>query len=134
MPDIQADLVALKVLIIDDQSDVRVMTRMMLSEMGVTQVFEAKDGREALSLIDEAPDMVDMVICDWNMPRITGIDLLRQVRSVNPDLPFLMLTGRKDMESIVEAKTSGVSAYIAKPFSQAQLEVKMRVLLKQRRA
>jgi two-component system, chemotaxis family, chemotaxis protein CheY len=107
---------------------------MMLSEMGVTQVFEAKDGREALSLIDEAPDMVDMVICDWNMPRITGIDLLRQVRSVNPDLPFLMLTGRKDMESIVEAKTSGVSAYIAKPFSQAQLEVKMRVLLKQRRA
>lgn len=120
---------SLKVLIADDQSDARAMLRAMLVDMGVTQIYEAKDGREAMSFVDIAPEMTDMIICDWNMPGMTGIDLLRQLRSVYPDTPFLMLTGRKDIESIAEAKAVGVSAYIGKPFSPQQLEVKMRVLV-----
>ncbi len=119
----------LKILLIDDQNDARAMSRQMLITMGITQIYEASDGREGLSFIDIAPDMIDIIMCDWNMPRMSGIDLLKQLRSVYPDVPFLMVTGRKDMDSIIEAKSSGVTAYIAKPFSPAQLEVKLRVIL-----
>lgn len=105
------------------------MLRAMLLDMGITQIYEAKNGREALSFIDVAPEMADVIICDWNMPNMTGIELLRQLRSVYPETPFLMLTGRKDIDSISEAKAGGVSAYIGKPFSPQQLEVKMRVIM-----
>ncbi len=118
----------LKILIVDDQPDMRSIVRGMLSDLGITQVFEASDGREAMSFTDAAMDMIDVVICDWNMPRMTGIDLLRQMRSVMPDMPFLMLTGRGDLDSVTEAKSSGVTAYIRKPFSPANLEVKLRVI------
>jgi two-component system, chemotaxis family, chemotaxis protein CheY len=118
----------LKILVVDDQSDMRAMVRGMLSDMGITQIFEASDGREALTFADAAIDMIDVVICDWNMPKLTGIELLRQMRSVMPDLPFLMLTGRGDLDSVAEAKSCGVTAYIRKPFSPANLEIKLRVI------
>lgn len=118
----------LKVLVVDDQSDMRSMVRGMLSDMGITQIFEASDGREALTFADAAIDMIDVVICDWNMPKLTGIELLRQMRSVLPQLPFLMLTGRGDLDSVAEAKSCGVTAYIRKPFSPANLEIKLRVI------
>jgi two-component system, chemotaxis family, chemotaxis protein CheY len=97
--------------------------------MGVTQVFDAPDGRQALNFLDSAFDMVDVVICDWNMPHMTGVELLRQLRTVSPDTPFLMVSGRADKESIMEAKNSGVTAYIRKPFSVHQLEAKLRIML-----
>ena len=118
----------LKILVVDDQSDMRSMVRGMLSEMGITQIFDASDGREALTFADAAIDMIDIVICDWNMPKLTGIELLRQMRSVMPKIPFLMLTGRGDLDSVAEAKASGVTAYIRKPFSPANLEIKLRVI------
>lgn len=118
----------LKVLVVDDQSDMRSIVRGMLADMGITQIFEASDGREALSFADAAIDMIDVVICDWNMPRLTGIDLLRQMRTVMPKMPFLMLTGRGDLDSVAEAKSCGVTAYIRKPFSPANLEIKLRVI------
>lgn len=118
----------LKILIVDDQPDARAMVRGMLAEMGITQIFEANDGRQAMSFTDAAMDMIDVVICDWNMPKMTGIDLLRQMRTVMPDMPFLMLTGRGDLDSVAEAKSCGVTAYIRKPFSPANLEIKLRVI------
>jgi DNA-binding response OmpR family regulator len=118
----------MKILVVDDQPDIRAMVRGMLSDMGITQIFEASDGREALSFTDAAIDMIDVVICDWNMPKLTGIDLLRQMRTVMPKMPFLMLTGRGDLDSVAEAKSCGVTAYIRKPFSPANLEIKLRVI------
>lgn len=118
----------LKVLIVEDQREARQMMRQMVMELGITQVYEASNGREALMFMDEAFDLVDFIICDWNMPEMNGIDLLKQLRSVYSDLPFLMVTGRGDKASVIEAKGGGVSAYICKPFSPDQLEVKMRVL------
>ena len=118
----------LKVLIVEDQAEARGMLRHMLGAMGITQVFEAKDGRKALSFMDEAFDMIDLVICDWNMPEMTGVELLRQVRTVDAKTPFLMVTGRCDKDSVTEAVSSGVSAYIRKPFSSDQLEVKLRII------
>lgn len=124
----------LKILLVEDQPEAQALLRNMLMELGVTQIFQAADGREALSFIDSAFDMIDMVICDWNMPNMSGVELLRQLRTVDPDIPFLMVTGRGDMESVVEAKSSGVTGYIRKPFSPAQIEAKIRVILQRKAA
>lgn len=118
-----------KVLLVEDQVEARAMMRNMMMEMGITQIFEAQDGREALNFLDSAFDFVDMILCDWNMPAMNGVELLRQLRTVDPSMPFLMVTGRGDMESVVEAKSSGVTAYIRKPFSPKQLEAKLRIVL-----
>ena len=118
----------IKVLVVDDQAEALAMMKEMMTELGVTQIFEAKDGRQALEFIDTAFDFVDMVVCDWNMPGMTGVELLRQLRTVDAGLPFLMVTGRDDMDSVMEAKSSGVSAYIRKPFTASQLEAKMRIV------
>ena len=118
----------LKVLIVEDQADARAMLRNVLGELGITQMFEASDGQEALRFMDTAFDFVNLIICDWNMPGLSGVEFLRQLRTVDPDTPFLMVTGRSDMVSVVEAKTSGVSGYIRKPFSPAQLEAKLRII------
>lgn len=118
----------LKILVVDDQLEVRAMIRNMLTELGITQIFEASDGKEAMIFTDSAMDMIDIVICDWNMPKMSGIDLLKQMRSVYPEVPFLMITGRSDVESVSIAKSSGVTAYIRKPFSPAHLEIKLRVI------
>lgn len=118
-----------RVMLVDDQIESRSLLRNMLSEMGVTQVFDAPDGRQALIFLDSAFDMIDVVICDWNMPNMTGVELLRQLRTVSPETPFLMVSGRADKDSIMEAKNSGVTAYIRKPFSVHQLEAKLRIMV-----
>lgn len=98
------ELEKLRILIVDDQQEMRSMIKGMLMEMGITQTFEASDGKEALSFSDAALDMVDVVICDWNMPKLSGVEFLRQMRSVSPEMPFLMITGRSDIDFVAEAK------------------------------
>lgn len=120
----------LKILVVDDQAEARNLMKDMMTDLGITQVFEAKDGRQALEFIDAAFDFVDVVVCDWNMPCMNGVELLRQIRSVDGAMPFLMVTGRSDIDSVVEAKSSGVTAYICKPFSSSQLEAKIRIVAK----
>ncbi len=129
MPGKSEKLEDLKVLIVEDQPEARAMLRNMLAELAITQIFEAKDGREALNFVDSAFDFINIVICDWNMPQMTGVEFLRQLRTVDPDMPFLMITGRSDIESVVEAKSSGVTGYIRKPFSSQQLEAKLRIIM-----
>ena len=122
----EKELSALKILVVEDKQDARTLMKSMLGEIGITQVFEASNGREGLRFLDTAFDFVDVVVCDWNMPSMDGITLLRQLRSADPNLPFLMVTGRGDVTSVSEAKGAGVSAYILKPFSLTQLEAKLR--------
>lgn len=124
----------LKVLIVEDHSEARAMLRNMLGELGITQIFEASNGREAFSFVDSAFDLVNFIVCDWNMPGMTGVEFLRQIRTVDPETPFLMITGRGDMGSVTEAKNSGVTGYIRKPFSPAQLEAKIRIIMARQEA
>lgn len=119
----------LKVLIVEDQPNARTTLRHMLSEMGVNQVYEAGDGDEARDLIDTDESMVDLVICDWNMPNFEGIDLLKHLREKNIHTPFLMVTARNDIDSVKDAKEAGVDAYIRKPFSLSDLESKVGKLM-----
>lgn len=117
----------LKILLVDDSFESLNLIRNMLKDLGVTQVFTAKNGMEALDLmgIMDGPDGIDVMLCDWNMPRMTGLEVLKQVRSCDTSMPFLMITGVADRELVVEAKSYGVTGYIKKPFSSDQLKKKL---------
>lgn len=117
-----------RVLVVEDDTEAMTLLRQMLNSMGIDQVIAAKDGKEAQDLLgacDEICDLVDLIICDWKMPKMTGLDLLRQVRTVSADIPFLMVTGASDEANVLDARSSGVTAYIVKPFSHEQLEKKL---------
>ncbi len=119
------DLQKLHILIVEDNARTLKLIQVVLKDMGIGQSFTAKDGREAQKFLDGAEDLINLIICDWNMPRMTGLDLLKQVRMTNPDMPFLMVTARGTIDSVMAAKKSGVSAYVVKPFSPAELEQKV---------
>jgi CheY-like chemotaxis protein len=119
------DLRELKILLVDDNDHAMRLVKMILRDLGVNQIFTARDGREALDFLGDCEDMISLVISDWNMPHVTGIELLTQLRTVRPNLPFLMLTARATTDAIKEARDHGVDAYLAKPFSPEQLERKI---------
>lgn len=127
------DMGHLKVLVVEDQIDNVVLIRDMLRQFGIKQMYHAKTGRSALDFINGVSGEVDVVLCDWNMPGMTGVELLKKFRIVNQDTPFVMVTGRSDTASVAEAKKSGVSAYIRKPFSPNELEIKLRVAVHKRK-
>ncbi len=124
----------LRVLLVEDQQESRSLLRGMLGELGVTQIYEAQDGRTALAFMDSAFDFIDLILCDWNMPSMTGIEFLRQVRSTGMNIPFMMITGRSDQSSVIEAKNHGVDGYIRKPYSSIQIEAKLRIMLHRMKA
>ena len=123
----------LSVCVVEDDAEVLKALKQMLTQLKFGRIRTTPDGREALKLIGAAPDMVDIVICDWNMPHITGTELLRQIRATGNDVPFVMVTGRADNISVLEAKDAGVSAYIAKPFTAKLLEAKLRAVVARRK-
>lgn len=124
----EIDIRKLKVLIVDDASEARAMLKNMLMEIGVTQVFEAADGKEGFMFMEAAFDLVDVVLCDWNMPEMNGLSLLQQLRRMDNKFPFLMITGRGDIDSVSKAKGAGASGYMLKPYSVVQLETKLRII------
>lgn len=126
---LQKKIEDLRVLIVDDQPEVRTLIRDVLGEAGVTRTFEANNGKEAMQFIDADFESVNLIVCDWNMPGLNGIDFLKQIRSVFPEMPFLMITGKSDKNSVMEAKLAGVTAFIRKPFSPDQLESKLKILV-----
>ena len=121
----EIDLKNLHVLAVEDNTLTLRLIQAVLKDMGVGQVFTAGDGREAQTFLDGADDLINLIICDWNMPRMSGLELLKQVRMTRPEMPFLMVTARGTIDSVVAAKKSGVSGYVVKPFSPAELEQKV---------
>lgn len=116
-----------KILIVDDDASMRMLTRRMLSRMGIANLAEAEGGAQALRLLEAAP--VDLVICDWNMPAMSGMELFARARLLKPDALFLMLTGRADAESHAAARQAGVAAFMVKPISAPDLKVQITHLL-----
>lgn len=113
------------ILIVDDLTAMRKVLRKLLQSIGYSQITEARDASEAVVKLQS--ESFDLIISDWNMPTMTGQDLLEYVRS-DPrfkDLPFVMLTSLADRDSVVAALRSGVSDYLAKPFTVQELEQKM---------
>lgn len=120
-----------QILLVEDNDKTRNLISTLLADMGIYQVSEAKDGREAQEFLDSAVDHVDLIICDWKMPRMSGIELLQQVRTVYRAMPFLMITGNTDPDSVKAARMFGVNAYIAKPFTAENFERKVGMLVRQ---
>lgn len=115
----------LKILVVDDFSTMRRIVRNLLKELGYTNVDEAEDGVVALQKLKGSN--FQFVVTDWNMPNMTGIELLRAIRAdvALKSLPVLMITAEAKKENIIEAAQSGASGYIVKPFTAATLEEKL---------
>ena len=107
----------INVLIVDDFSTMRRILKNILRQLGFKNIMEADDGTTAVVLLKEK--QVDLIICNWNMPKMTGIELLRHVRDTEglSDIPFLMVTAEAQPENIIEAVKAKVSSYVVKPFT-----------------
>ncbi len=115
----------MKILIVDDFSTMRRIIKNLLRDLGFTNTDEADDGNTALPMLQSTK--FDFLITDWNMPGMTGIELLKAVRSNDKliTLPVLMVTAEAKREQIVEAAQAGVNGYVVKPFTAAALKDKI---------
>ncbi|PJJ99548.1 response regulator [Lysobacteraceae bacterium NML91-0213] len=115
----------MRVLIVDDFSTMRRIIKNLLTDLGFNNTVEAEDGNSALAVLRQ--DAVELVITDWNMPGMTGIELLREIRADAKfrTLPVLMVTAEAKREQIIEAAQNGVNGYIIKPFTAQTLEEKL---------
>jgi CheY-like chemotaxis protein len=124
-------LQALKVLIVDDETTMRKVTRSLLQVIGVTNVFEAEDGKSGLAAICRLTP--DVVILDWSMPNCNGPDFVRQVRVPRifpfPDVPIIMLTAFGERSRVVEAVRLGVNEFLLKPVSSTALHARLLSIL-----
>ena len=113
------------VLIVDDYKTMLRIIRNLLKQIGFNNVEEATDGAEALQKLREG--QFKLIISDWNMEPMTGIQLLREVRDDQrlQKIPFIMVTAESKTENVVIAKEAGVSNYIVKPFNAATLKSKL---------
>jgi two-component system chemotaxis response regulator CheY len=120
----------LKILVVDDFSTMRRIVRNLLKELGFNNVDEAEDGVEALGKLRGGG--FQFVISDWNMPNMTGIDLLKNIRAdaALKGLPVLMVTAEAKKENIIEAAKAGASGYVVKPFTSATLDEKLGKIFK----
>ena len=116
----------MKFLVVDDFSTMRRIVKNLLKELGFTNVHEAEDGVDALSKLRGGD--FDFVVSDWNMPNMTGIELLRAIRAdaTLKHLPVLMVTAEAKRENIIEAAQAGASGYVVKPFTAGTLDEKLK--------
>lgn len=119
----------LSFLVVDDFSTMRRIIKNLLNDIGYPNVTEADDGNSALPLLKNG--RFDFLITDWNMPGMSGLDLVKQVRADArlSKMPVLMLTAEAKREQIVEAAQAGVSGYVIKPFTAATLREKIEKIL-----
>ncbi len=115
----------MRVLVVDDFATMRRIIKNILRQLGFNNVVEADDGTTAWDVLNS--DRIQFIISDWNMPQMTGIDLLRKVRASEEfaNLPFLMVTAEAQQENIIEAAQAKVSNYIVKPFTAETMKQKI---------
>jgi two-component system chemotaxis response regulator CheY len=116
----------MKFLVVDDFSTMRRIVRNLLKELGFSNVYEAEDGVDALKKL--RADTFDFVVSDWNMPNMTGIELLIEIRKDEAlkHLPVLMVTAEAKKENIIAAAQAGASGYVVKPFTSVTLDEKLK--------
>ena len=120
----------MKVLVVDDFATMRRIVKGALKQLGFLNIVEAEDGQIALELLKK--EKVGLIVCDWNMPNMTGIELLKVVRAdaVLKDTPFIMVTAECQKDNVLEAVNAGVSNYVVKPFTPDILGGKIKKVLK----
>jgi len=130
------NLSRLNFLIVDDNKHMRALVKSILHALGVKNVVEASDGADAFKELRHFP--ADVIICDWNMSPLDGLDFVRMVRtgsdSPNPFVPIIMLTGHTEMNRVMEARDSGVHEFLAKPISAKKLYTRIRSIIENPRS
>jgi two-component system chemotaxis response regulator CheY len=116
---------AMDVLVVDDFATMRRILKNILRQIGFTNISEADDGKDALTMLKKKK--FDLILCDWNMPEMPGIELLKQVRADDGlrDIPFVMVTAEAQKENILAAVQAGVSNYVVKPFTAETISEKL---------
>jgi two-component system chemotaxis response regulator CheY len=124
----------IRILLVDDQGMSRVLVRMELTRLGFQKIEEAEEGRTALTMLEYALEEgkpFSIIICDWNMPDMNGLELLKQIRNdfILSTLPFIMLTAEAEMESVMKVMQAGATDYLVKPISPEYLAKKMTFIM-----
>lgn len=116
----------MNVLIVDDFATMRRILKNILRQIGFTNIREAEDGKAALTELKK--EQFNLILCDWNMPEMSGLELLQKIKSENglKDIPFVMVTAEAKKDSIIEAVKTGVSSYIVKPFTAETIGEKLK--------
>jgi len=120
----------LKLLVVDDSSTMRRIIKNTLARLGHKDVLEGEDGVQGWNALNENPD-VDMLITDWNMPEMNGLELVKKVRADErfTDLPIIMVTTEGGKAEVITALKAGVNNYIVKPFTPQVLKEKLGAVL-----
>lgn len=116
----------MKFLVVDDSSTMRRIIKNSLKRIGFEDIVEAENGRDALEKLTD----VDIILTDWNMPEMDGLEFVKRVRGSNQSIPILMVTTNAAKDDIVEALKHGVNNYIVKPFTPETLKEKVETVLK----
>lgn len=119
----------IKILVVDDFATMRRIVKNILTQLGYPNIIEADDGTTAMEILQK--EKIDLIISDWNMPKMTGLDLLKKIRE-NAEIastPFIMVTAEAQQDNIVLAVKAKVSQYIVKPFTADTLNEKLEKVL-----
>lgn len=116
----------MKVLVVDDFATMRRILKNILKQIGFTNISEADDGKTALTELKK--EKFDLILCDWNMPQMSGLELLTALKSDNglKDIPFVMVTAEAQKDNILEAVKEGVNSYVVKPFTAETIGEKLK--------
>ncbi len=113
----------MKVLVVDDSGVIRSILVRVLRTMGIRRITEAADGDEAWEYFEAQP--ADLVLTDWYMPRMSGLELTKRIRTIAPQIPIVMITVVDSKERVIEALQAGISDYLCKPFERDALQAKL---------
>lgn len=118
------------ILIVDDMRTIRLKLRKICTDLGVKTIFEAADGSEAYDILNNFN--IDLVLSDWNMPNLTGIELVRKMRETPKlaALPVIFITSESDKSAILQSLQQGISDYVVKPFADETVREKVVAALK----
>ncbi|MGN6132882.1 MAG: response regulator [Aureliella sp.] len=113
----------MKTLVVDDSGVMRKIIIRGLNACGIQDITEAADGQKGWAAFQA--DQFDIVLTDWNMPEMTGLELLKAIRGSGATVPVIMITTEAERAKVVEAIHAGVTDYLSKPFEQAELQAKL---------
>jgi len=116
----------MKVLVVDDFATMRRILKNILKQIGFSNIAEADNGKTALAELKK--EQFDLILCDWNMPEMSGLELLQKIRSDDElkDTPFVMVTAEAQKDNILEAVKAGVNNYVVKPFTAETIGEKLK--------
>lgn len=120
----------MKILVVDDFATMRRIIKGVLKQIGFSDIIEAGDGEEAFKELKK--DNYDLILADWNMPKMSGLELLKNVRSDKnlQRIPFIMVTAEGQKDNILDAVKAGVSNYVIKPFTPETINEKLKKIFK----